>query len=384
MTRSIAALGAVFFVVVALAACGSSSSVPGNAVAQVNGVPITMATFNHWLTVAANSSTQSATGQSTHQPVPVPPDYKACVTGIQKQLAAVLKGKKQPTVAQIKAQCAQEYQSYLAQVMQFLISAEWVIGEAQKQGIKVSDQQVASQFATIKKQQFPTAAAYNAFLASSGETLADLLLRVKLELLSTQLRNKATKASSTITSTQIANYYNAHKSTYGTPETRNVSIILVKTLPQANAALAQINGGQPFAVVAKKTSIDVATKKQGGALTNVVRGQEEQALDAAIFAAPVNKLLGPVKTPFGYYVFKVTKVTPAVQQPLSSVSATIKQQLLAQGQQTALTSFVSGFTKRWTALTVCRSTFVVQDCKNYVAPKSAPAGTTGATGAGGA
>lgn len=384
MTRSISALGAVFFVVVALAACGSSNSVPGNAVAQINGNAITMATFNHWLTVAANSSTQSATGASTHQPVPVPPDYTACVSSLQTQLAAVLKGKKQPTTAQLKAQCAQEYQSYLQQVMQFLISAEWVLGEAQKQGIKVSDQQVASQFATIKKQQFPTEAAYNAFLASSGETLADLLLRVKLELLSTQLRNKATKGSTAVTSAQIANYYNTHKASYGTPQTRNVSIILVKTLPQANAALAQINGGQQFAVVAKKTSIDVATKNQGGALTNVVRGQEEQALDAAIFSAPLNKLLGPVKTPFGYYIFKVTKVTPAVQQPLTSVSATIKQQLLAQQQQTSLTKFVADFTKRWTSLTVCRSNFVVQDCKNYVAPKSAPAGTTGATGAGGA
>ncbi len=381
MTRSITALGAVFFVAVALAACGSSDSVPGNAVAQVNGNPITMATFNHWLTVAANSSTQSATGATTHQPIPVPPDYTACITGLQTQLAAVLKGRKQPTTAQLKAQCEQEYQSYLGQVMQFLISAEWVIGEANRQGIKVSDQEVASQFATIKKQQFPTAAAYSAFLASSGESLADLLLRVKLELLSTQLRNKATKASSTVTTAQITNYYNAHKSTYGTPESRNVSIILVKTLPQANAALAQIKGGTPFAVVAKKSSIDVATKNQGGALTGVVRGQEEQALDAAIFSAPLNQLLGPVKTPFGYYVFKVTKVTPAVQQPLSSVSATIKQQLLSQGQQTALTAFVSSFTKRWTALTVCRSTFVVMDCKNYVAPKT---GATGATGAGGA
>ena len=56
-----------------------------------------MATFNHWLTVAANSSTQSATGASTHQPVPVPPDYTACITSLQTQLAAVLKGRKQPT-----------------------------------------------------------------------------------------------------------------------------------------------------------------------------------------------------------------------------------------------------------------------------------------------
>ncbi len=380
MTRSIAALGAVFFVAIVVAACGSSDSVPGNAVASVNGNPITMDTFNHWMTVAANSSQQSTTGQTTKQAVPVPPDYTACVASLKTQLAALLKGKTAPTTAELKSQCAQEYQSYLQQVMQFLVSAEWVIGEAQKQGIKVTDQQVATQFATIKKQQFPTVAAYNAFLGSSGMTLADLLLRVKLELLSTQLRNKATAGTGTVTSAQVANYYNAHKSTYGTPESRNVSIILVKTQADAQAALAAVQKGTPFAVEAKKVSIDVATKNQGGALTGVVRGQEEQALDTAIFAAPVNKLLGPVKTPFGYYVFIVTKVTPATQQPLSGVSSTIKQQLLSQNQQAALTKFVNDFTKRWTALTNCRTGFVVMDCKNYTAPKTGATGATGAAG----
>ncbi len=379
MTRSIAALGAVFFVAVAVAACGSSNSVPGNAVASVNSNAITMETFNHWMAVAANSSEQSTTGQTTKQAVPVPPDYTACVASLRTQLAALLKGKQTPTTAELKSQCAEEYQSYLQQVMQFLVSAEWVIGEAQREGIKVSDTQVANQFATIKTAQFPTVAAYNSFLASSGMTLPDLLLRVKLELLSTDLRNKATAGTTTVTQAQIANYYNTHQSTYGTPESRNVSIILVKTQPQAQAALTAVQKGTPFAVEAKKVSIDVATKNQGGALTGVVRGQEEQALDTAIFSAPLNKLLGPVKTPFGYYVFIVTKITPSTQQPLSKVSATIKSQLLSQNQQTALTKFVNDFTKRWTALTNCRTGFVVMDCKNYKAPK-----TTGATGAAGA
>jgi len=379
MTRSIAALGAVFFASIALAACGSSDSVPGNAVASVDGTAITMATFNHWMTVAANSSQQSTTGQTTKQTVPVPPDYTACIAQLRTELASVLKGKTQPSAAQLKAQCAQEYQSYLSQVMQFLVSAEWVLGEAKLQNINVTDKQVASQFATIKKQQFPTAAAYNAFIASSGETEADLLLRVKLELISTQLRNKATTAAAKVSAAQIAAYYNAHKSTYGTPEARNVSIILVKTPADATKALAAVKSGTPFAVEAKKVSIDVATKNQGGALTGVVRGQEEQALDAAIFSAPLNTLLGPVKTPFGYYVYKVTKITPATQQSLAQVSPTIKSQIASTGQQAALTKFVNDFTKRWTAKTNCRTGFVVQDCGNYKAPKSGATGATGAT-----
>jgi foldase protein PrsA len=380
MTRSIAALGAVFFALVALSACGSSSAIPGDAVATVGGTPITMATFNHWMTIAANSSQQSATGATTKQVVPVPPDYTACIASLKTQIAALLKGKKAPTTAQLKSECAQEYTSYQSQVMQFLLSAEWVFGEAAADKITVTDKAVTTQFATIKKQQFPTAAAYTAFLASSGETLADLLLRVKLELLSTQLRNKATKGSGTPTSAQVAAYYAAHKSTYGTPESLDLSIILTKTQPAATAALAKINSGTPFATVAESDSIDVATKKIGGALTGVVRGQEEQALDSAIFAAPLNKLGGPIKTPFGYYIFKVTKITPAVQQPLASVAATIKSTLASTQQQAALTKFVAAFTKRWTAKTNCRTGFVVQDCSSYKAPKTTTATSATTTG----
>jgi foldase protein PrsA len=380
MTRSIAALGAVFLVSVAVAACGSSNSVPGNAVASVNGVPITMDTFNHWLQIAANSSQQSNTGSAIHQAAPVPPDYTACVTALKQQLAALLKGKATPSQAQLKAQCAQEYQSYLQQVMQFLVSAEWVLGEAKKQGINVTDKQVIQQFQMIKKQQFPTDAAYQAFLKQSGETEADLLLRVKLELISTKLRAKATAANAKVTDQQVANYYNQHKSSFGSPESRNVNIILTKTPQQAAAALAAVKGGTPFATEAKKSSIDVASKNQGGALTNVVRGQEEQALDQAIFAAPVNQLAGPVKTPFGYYVYQVTKVNPGTQKTLAQVSPTIKAQLAAQNQQTSLTTFVNGFTKRWTKITNCRTGFVVSDCSNYKAPKTGATGATGPTG----
>jgi parvulin-like peptidyl-prolyl isomerase len=382
MTRSIAALGAVFFVLVGLAACGGTS-VPGNAVAVVNGQPITKDTFDHWLQIAANSSTQSPTGQQRKEPLPLPPDYTACINSLRTQLAPLLKGRKQPTTAELKAQCQQEYQAYLQQVMQFLISADWVIGEANRDGIHVSDQQVATQFNTIKKQQFPTAAAYSAFLASSGETLSDLLLRVKLELLSTQLRNHATKGTTTVTPAQMQQYYNAHKSQYASPENRNISLILTKTQAQAAAALAALKGGTPFANEAKKVSIDVATKNNGGQLSSVTRGQEEQALDAAIFSAPLNALQGPVKTPFGYYVFKVDKIVPPNQLTQAQVQGTIKQQLLSQQQQGALTKFVNNFTHYWTPITVCRAGFVVQDCKGYVAPKTTTPAGTGPTTSGG-
>jgi len=102
----------------------------------------------------------------------------------------------------------------------------------------------------------------------------------------------------------------------------------------------------------------------------VVKGQEEKALDEAVFKAKPGVLEGPVKTPFGVYILRVKKVTPGSTQSLAQSEATIKAQLTATQQQSALSNFVKKFKAKWTAKTDCRAGFVVMDCKQYKAPKS--------------
>ncbi len=75
----------------------------------------------------------------------------------------------------------------------FLISSEWVIGEAANLGVKVSDAEVKKEFEKIKNEQFPKAAEFEKFLASSGQTVSDLLLRVKLNMLSSKIQQKIAK-----------------------------------------------------------------------------------------------------------------------------------------------------------------------------------------------
>ena len=114
-------------------------------------------------------------------------------------------------------------------------------------------------------------------------------------------------------------------------------------------------------------------------LLAVAKGQQEKALDSAVFAAKKGQLEGPVKTQFGYYVFKVQKITQASQQSLAQAKQTIKQLLASQNQQKALDSFVKDFRKKWKGKTNCRSGYVTQDCKN--APKAKKSTSTAPPGA---
>jgi foldase protein PrsA len=234
----------------------------------------------------------------------------------------------------------------------------------------VSDREVKKRFEQIKTQQFPKAAEFEKFLASSGQTASDLLLRVKLNLLSSKIQQKIIKSKGNVSQAQVAKYYKENPQRFGTAEKRNLRIILTKTEAQAATAKREIESGKSFASVGKRASIDPTTKANGGVLVGVVKGQEEASLDAAIFSAKTNVLVGPVKTPFGYYVFEVTGVTPGSQQSLAQAQSSIKQQLTATQQQAALTTFVKEFKKKWTGRTDCRTGYVVMDCKQYKAPKT--------------
>lgn len=364
--RRIAALGAFFVLCGLTAACGSG--VPGNSVADVNGNPIATQAFNHWMYVAAKS--QAA--QSPGSPVIVandPPLFNNCIAEVRADVSSLAKA----ATKTLRTDCKQLFTSLSSQVMDFLIKGYWYQAEALRQHINVTNAQVSRAFETAKKQQFTTAAEFNSFLSSTGQTLQDILFRFRISQIYSKLLAKYTPK---VTSATISAYYNAHQSQFGTPETRNMRIVLAKTLSEANAAKAALSHGQSWAAVAKKYSTDPASKNNGGQLTNITKGEEDQALSNAAFSAPVNKLLGPVKGQFGYYIFEVTKITSSTQQTLAQATALIRQTLVGQ-QQTAAESKVTGVvTKHWKSGTTCRSVYAMTDCSGYKAPKSSTATTT--------
>jgi foldase protein PrsA len=363
------ALCAFFVPASILAGCGDAG-IPGNAVAEVDGTAIEKGQFEHWLNVAAKSSGQPGAA------VPKPPAFEECIAQAKKAAAKPAEGQPKQTDADYKKQCQQQYDQLRDQVLGLLISFEWIEGEAEQQGLKVTDEEVKKTFEEQKKQSFPKEADYEKFLKDSGQTNEDVLMRVRLDALSNKIRDKVTKGKDKVTDQQIADYYEKNKAQFAQPERRDLSIVLTKTKGKAQQAKAALDSGQPFKKVAKRFSIDDASKAQGGKLPAVAKGQQEKAFDTAIFAADKRKITGPVKTQFGWYVFKVDKITAASQQTLEQAKATIKQVLASQNQQKALDAFVKDFRKRWKEKTDCREGYVTQDCKN--APKPTPTPTPGA------
>jgi foldase protein PrsA len=354
--RSLAGLALVGLGSLAIAACGND--VPTGAVAKVGDSTISKDDFDKWLKTAASGQAQAGGSAA----VPDPPDFEKCVSA--KSKTAAPQGQKQPSDAALKKQCKQEYDTLKREVMQFLIQAEWVQQEADKQGVKVSDAEVKRSFEDQKKASFPTDKAYNNFLKTSGMTEEDILFRVKLDQLQQKLTQKVTKDATKVSDEDVEEYYNKNKKRFAQPERRDLLIVLTKNEAKANEAKAALEGGQSFKDVAKEYSIDEASKAQGGKLPAVAKGQQEKSLDEAVFSAQKGELEGPVKTQFGWYVFEVTKIQEASQQSLKEANETIKNLLRSQRQQTALDDFIKDFRESYKEDTDCASDYEVAECSN--------------------
>ena len=382
--RALGALFALLAASVAISACGGG--VPSNSVATVGDQTIKRDTFDHWMKIIAISQAgKTNPANAKNAKVPDAPDFEQCVADKKKTAPKPAKGQPEPTEAQFKNQCKSQYDQFKSEVLGFLIRSTWLDQEAKKQNVSLTAKQVQKEIDDIKKQQFAQKGSYEKFLQQAGLTNEDVLFQQRVRDLQTKITQKVTKGKDTVTDAQITDYYNKHKDQFATPERRQVRIVLTKTKAKAQAAKAALQSGQSWKSVAKSSSIDQASKNKGGVLQGgVAKGQQEKALDTAIFAASKSTLTGPVKTQFGWYVFEVTKITKGKQQTLEESKTNIQQLLKSQNQQGALKKFGDDYRKRYKETTDCRKGYEVDDCKNAPKKKASTTTTPGQTTTGGA
>lgn len=356
--RLLSALLAVVMLVIAAAGCGGSTT---STIASVDGADIDKSELERWMAITAKASKLPATLGT------LKPDIATCVTQTRKTATAGA-GQAKPSSEALTDQCKQQAKLVRESTVTQLIQNEWIAREAAAQDVTVSDAEVRKAFQAQKKQSFNTDAKYRQFLKDNGMSERDVLARVRTTELAGKLQKKFVKADTDVSSKEIADFYAKNRRQFAVPSRRDVQIIMTKTNAKAKDAVAAIDGGQRFASVAKKFSVDQATAKNGGVVKGIAKDQQEPTLDKAIFSAGLGELVGPVKTDFGFFVLRVTKTYKPSQKTLKQASAQIRQQLLTERNQKAIAAYSEKFTSRWKKLTECEKGYVVELCKGYKAP----------------
>ena len=115
-----------------------------------------------------------------------------------------------------------------------------------------------------------------------------------------------------VTEPEMQAWYEAHRANFETPEKRSVQAVLAQDKEAAEKIAAQWKaapGGSPgdWAAIQQAATAAGASATELDSATMIEFPSPE--LGRAVFAAPENVVTGPVSTPLGWAVLRVTKVT---------------------------------------------------------------------------
>jgi foldase protein PrsA len=290
-------------VLVAAACGGNDQSVPADAVAVVDGTPVTTADLDALLARAKKSYAN------------------------QKR-------------AFPKAGTA-EYQALQTQAVAFLVQRAEYAKQADKLKITVTDKEVQDRVEQVKQQYFSgSQTKLDKQLTAQGYTPESFRVDIGAQVLSEKIYDEVTKGAK-VTDAEVTKYYTENKSQYQVAESRDVRHILVKTKAEADKIYTEIKAGGNFAALAKKYSLDTGSKADGGKLT-ITRGQTVTPFDTTAFLLTTNQVSRPIKTEFGYHVIQpISDVKPGKTTELKDVKAQIRATLVEKAKTDSITQWTT-------------------------------------------
>lgn len=219
-------------------------------------------------------------------------------------------------------------------ILSQIIDEELLVQQAHVEKIDVTDndlatevdqrfQQIRGRFASenefrqqLKLSGFATPDEFRRFLVDKArrESLQQKLFE--------KLRGDGKLASVPVSEVEVDSFFQATKGQI--PKlpaivTYRQLVISPQPSPQEDSAalhkiqglLEEIHKGGDFAQVAKRESMDLSTKDQGGDLGWHRRGEFVPNFDQMYFALPPGQVSPIIKTVFGYHIIKVERVQPA-------------------------------------------------------------------------
>jgi parvulin-like peptidyl-prolyl isomerase len=295
-------------------------------------------------------------GDAAKPDVAVPVNAIAVVDG-----QAIPKAEFDTTLKQVQASYEQqdrefpkagtpEYQALKENVVRYLVERVAFRNAAGELGVEVTEADIDKRLEEVKKQYFEgDEKKFEEALEGQGLTPAAYRESLSDEILSTKLFEAVTK-DVTVSDEDVEAYYEEHQDEFKQPKTRDVRHILFscekpkacqKAKADAQRIRAEIVGGGDFAALAKQNSDDPGSKPKGGRYDDVAQGSFVAPFDKFMFSADAGELSQPIKTQFGYHLIEpIGEVTPEKVTPLAEVKDSIRDTLLQQKQNEAMTAWV--------------------------------------------
>jgi len=243
------------------------------------------------------------------------------------------------------------------EVLRTLIDSEIMLQRAEKMGLMAADSEVEAEFTELKAPY--TQEEFQKQLNQRKMTAEDMKAQLRRDLSARKLFNKEITSKINITDKDIADFYNANKSSFNLAEPQ-IHMAQILVTPQADpnvrnlkndkaqddkqarkkieSMLLRIRNGEDFAMLAQNYSEDPNSAQAGGDLGFIAESGLEKAnadLRKAILALHPGETTGILPTAEGYRILKLITREPAGQRELSDpkVQQTIRETLMNRKDQ---------------------------------------------------
>lgn len=262
--------------------------------------------------------------------------------------------KRDPSLSTGTDQAKSTLQTIRDNVTTSLIDRKLLGQETDKQKIKPAAADVDKAMLEFKK-GFKDDAAMQSWLKDAGKTQADLRQLLGEQLAIDELQQRWV-GDITVTPAEIQQNYKDNPKDFMAPERRTAHHILLMFKPGASpeeqqkatpaeqaSALARAQNvlklvqakGADFEKIAAQYSEDPSAKQNAGDLGEFTAEQMVPEFSDIAFKTPAGKIVGPIKTQFGYHIIRVDSVIPSKLVPLDTRVTELVRAVLLDGKQQA-------------------------------------------------
>ncbi len=161
-------------------------------------------------------------------------------------------------------------------------------------------------------------------------SLAERVERFKERSVLDVLMREEVDARVTVTVEEIKAYYAANPGSFTAPDEMRASHILVKSEEEAMDVKKRLDDGEDFAALARKVSLDLATRFKGGDLGPIKKGQTIPQFEKALLPLKNGEVSKPVATQFGWHIIKLNDRTTGAALSFDEAKDQVKEQLMVE------------------------------------------------------
>lgn len=159
--------------------------------------------------------------------------------------------------------------------------------------------------------------------------VSDLIEQARQKILVAKLIQTEVDSKLSSDEGEARRYYDLNQEEFMTPLLWRASHILVKTREEAQQLRAEIDAGADFEETARRKSID-PTAIRGGDLGFFQKGQFVPEFEQVVIRMTKGQIEGPVESPFGWHIIKLTDRVEPTQRPFEAVQERIRERLMLE------------------------------------------------------